>query len=128
MNPQEAPYSEEYSDGLRALNDHYGLDPENLDVERIARRLYKETSCGAWMEVTDTHLRVGSIVEGCDFGTAVYAIPWSEFNMPLYEECIVAIETEADALWEWANGDDNECDAPDVWFDYRHLPQDGRSS
>jgi hypothetical protein len=98
MNPQEAPYSEEYSDGLRALNEYYGLDPENLDVERIARRLYKETSCGAWMGVTDTHLRVGSIVEGCDFGTAVYAIPWSEFNMPLYEECIVAIETEADAL------------------------------
>lgn len=128
MNPQEAPYSEEYEDGIKLLNEFFGLRPDNQDLERIARQLYKHTSCGAWISIDDGGISLGSIVEGCDFGTATYRIAWPELTDEMLSNCIEAIEMEADDLWTWANETNMECDAPDTFKDFSHLPQDGRSS
>jgi len=128
LNPQEAPYSEEYEDGMALLNEFFCLEPDNRDHEPIARRLYKITSCGAWITIDERGISLGSIVEGCDFGTATYRIDWPELTEELLSKCIAAVELEADDLWAWANETDMDCDAPDTYRDFSHLPQDGRSS
>jgi len=97
--------------------------------DQAKRMVYKYTDCGAWLEFLPRRagIRVGSIVEGCDFGTATYSLLYP-FTPEDYDERIKAVEAEADALWKWANEDDCEGDAPDVDYDYRHLQPDGRSS
>lgn len=69
------------------------------DRATAARRLYKDTECGAWIEFEDDGIRIGSIVEGCDFGTAIYPLKYP-FEEDAFDERIKAIEAEADALWE----------------------------
>ena len=99
---------------------------EAHDREQAKRHVYKYTDCGAWIEFHDWGIRLGSIVEGCSFGTATYSLRYP-FHPRDYEARIKAIEAEASALWNWANSDD-ETDAPDVDYEYRHLGPDGRSS
>ena len=102
---------------------HLSADSE----EQAKRHTYKYTDCGAWLEFTETGVRIGSIVEGCDFGTATYPLnyPFTEAD---YDARMQAVEAEASALWDWANKRDCEGDAPDVDWEYRHLGPDGRSS
>ena len=128
MNDQEQPYAGEYTDGLRRLNEALHLDPDNLKYELIERQLYKYTECGAWISFSDEGIRLGSIVEGCDFGSAVYPLKWADVNRESLYARIEAIENEVEALWDWANETDRECDPPDVWRDYTRLGQDGFSS
>lgn len=112
------------------------------EPKRLGKRLYKATSCGAWIQATvdgpgSDHVRIGSIVEGCDFGTHIYKLTYP-FDGDLFDRCIQAIEAEAKALWDWANEerDDGQTDAergldaPDVCLDYLDLEQyhDGQSS
>lgn len=103
------------------------------------RNLYKATDCGAWIEFHPWGIRLGSIVEGADFGTATYPLSYEDgFTHGDIQDRIDAIEAEADAIWKWANepaGEDTDetlmelgCDAPDVDFEYRHLNPDGRSA
>jgi hypothetical protein len=98
-------------------------------VEDAKRNVFKYTDCGAWIEFEPDGIRVGSIVEGCDFGTAIYPLnyPFTDVD---YWERIAAIEAEASALWDWANEGDAEkgLDAPDVDRDFLHLNPEGRSS
>jgi hypothetical protein len=110
------------------LNEFFCLEHDNRDYDLIARRMYKHTSCGAWISIDDGGISIGSIVEGCNFGTATYRIGWPELTADLLSQCIEAVEVEADDLWTWANDTDAECDAPDTYSDFSHLPQDGRSS
>jgi hypothetical protein len=101
------------------------------------RNVYKYTGCGAWIEFEGDGIRVGSIVEGCDFGTIIYKLTYP-FEAGTYDRCIQAIEAEASALWDWANEDHGEDDdgfaavpeQPDVWMDYPDLEpyRDGVSS
>ena len=101
---------------------------EAKDREQAERHVYKYTDCGAWVEFQADGIRLGSIVEGADFGTAVYPLKYP-FTPEDYAARIAAIEAEADAIWKWANEVDatgqtpaeQGLDAPDVWFDYRHL-------
>lgn len=121
--------------------DFFSADTE----ERAARALYKNTACGAWIEFRADGILLGSIVEGCDFGTATYPLNYANgFTDADIQARIDAIEAEADALWNWANrrcdkqgrvrrnGCTTEAelglDAPDVDFEYRHLDPEGRSS
>jgi len=110
---------------------------EHLSAEsrqQAERHVYKYTDCGAWIEFLDDGIRLGSIVEGCDFGTATYKLTYP-FEPGDYDARIEAIEKEASATWEWANVErDNGqtdaemgIDAPDVGFEYSHWA-DGRSS
>jgi hypothetical protein len=73
------------------------------ELERsIERNVYKHTECGAWIDFTDTGIRIGSIVEGSDVGTSSFALDYP-FEEETYRQCEAAIEKEADAIWEWAN-------------------------
>lgn len=87
---------------------------------KMKRALYKGTDCGAWIEFDADGVRVGSIVEGCDFGTASYNLKYP-FEKSDLEERLQAIEKEADAVWKWANEQACEGDAPDVVMEYLHL-------
>ena len=101
------------------------------DREQAARHLYKSTDCGAWIEFGENRIVLGSIVEGCDFGTATYPLYYaSGFTGADIQARIDAIEAEADAIWKWANEgpEDSEetwssmgLDAPDVHNEYLHL-------
>jgi hypothetical protein len=113
------------------------LDALSADnVEDAKRNVYKYTDCGAWIEFESDGIRVGSIVEGCDFGTAIYPLKYP-FTDKDYDDRIAAIEAEASALWDWANEGppdsdetwaDSGLDAPDVDRDFLHLNPEGRSS
>ena len=108
------------------------LDFFSADTRQDAERhVYKYTDCGAWLEFHDWGIQLGSIVEGCDFGTAVYPLRYADgFTHADIQARIDAIEAEADALWKWANEGDaeNGLDAPDIDADYQHLGPEGRSS
>ena len=95
---QYESYSEAYEDAL----DFICHELEASDFEEAKRRLYKATECGAWMEIKDDRLRIGSIVEGCDFDA-----PTRELMFPLtfenFWDAIAGVESDADAIWEWAN-------------------------
>jgi len=70
--------------------------------EQFKRRLYKHTDCGAWVEFKPYGVHVGSIVEGCDFGTRSYILRYP-FTETAWGRRIDLVEREATALWEWAN-------------------------
>lgn len=127
--------------GRQRTLDFFGAENQTA----VVHRAYKSTVCGAWIEFTSTGIRMGSIVEGCDFGTAIYPLDYADnFTFADIQDRIDAIEAEAEAIWEWCNRpcDKNGkwrkngsttlaelgCDAPDVDFEYRHLNPDGRSS
>lgn len=106
--------------------------------EQCGHRIYKYTDCGAWIEFNDKGIKIGSIVEGCDFGTVIYTLNYADnFNSKDIQDRIDAVESEADALWIWANAmNDGEedtqaelgVDAPDISYEFRHYENDGRSS
>lgn len=129
-NFEEEPYCEEYDDGTALLCEHFCVDRSKADwIERLKRAVYKNTDCGAWVEVTDNHLVMGSIVEGCDFGTTAYKVPWSKLTDEVLIELIGSIETEAKLLWDASNTDEQDFhgidfDVTDVLAEF----VDGRSS
>lgn len=114
------------------------LDFFQADSEEQAKHyIYKYTDCGAWLEFHDWGIVIGSIVEGCDFGTATYPLRYANnFTGADIQARIDAVEREADALWHWCNTETYEgmtnaeqgIDAPDIDFEYRHFEQGERSS
>ena len=113
------------------------LDFFSAETEaECARHVYKYTDCGAWIAFHKWGIELGSIVEGADFGTAIYPLRYADkFTAADIQVRINAIEAEADAIWKWANevvdgetAAEHGVDPPDVDFDYRHLSPSGRSS
>lgn len=92
--------------------------------EQAQRHLYKYTDCGAWVEFTPEGVRVGSIVEGADFGTHIYPLSYPMLSADL-DARIKAIEEEADLIWQWANEGDQDIDPP---YFYPAFETDGISS
>jgi hypothetical protein len=143
-------------------NDHLDPDRHNTQVEppeayqtvldffsaesegQCKRNMYKYTDCGAWLEFTPTGIVIGSIVEGCDFGTATYPLHYKDnFTSADIQARIDAVEREAEAIWDWANvlrdrtGRRNRngktlaeqgCDAPDISYEYGDFEQGERSA
>lgn len=102
-------------------NEQQFLSHIDAEIREDAKRnLYKYSDCGAWIAFAKGSIKVGSIVEGCDFGTTVYELKYP-FASTHYDRCIEAIEAEASALWDWANESDQETDAPDIELDYPEL-------
>lgn len=98
---------------------------EAKDRKQAQKYVYKYTDCGAWIEFEPDGIKLGSIVEGADFGTWIYPLKYP-FTKDDYNARIAAIEEEADLIWDWANKDENEgLDAPDFTAPY---DTDGRSS
>ena len=112
--------------------------------EEVARHCYKYTSCGAWIEFSEWGVTLGSIVEGCDFGTMTYLLYYKDdFTSADIQNRINAVEKEADAIWDWCNvlrdkngrkhrnGEsdaDRGLDCPDIYYAYRHFLQGERSA
>ena len=92
---------------MEELNEWAGL--EGADVRRISRAVYKGTDCGAWLNVDERGLSVGSIVEGSDVDCTTHYLSWGEYlGMEEGElrtwlnSALVEIEEEANILWhEW---------------------------
>lgn len=114
------------------------------DEAQAERNLYKNTTCGAWIEFNDTGILIGSIVEGLDFGTMSYPLHYANgFTGADIQARINAVEAEADAFWDWANRPcdkkgrwrkngsttqaDLDIDPPDIHNDYRMFEQGMRS-
>lgn len=110
----------------------------NAETEAEAKRhIYKYTDCGAWIHFTKTGVEIGSIVEGCDFGTAIYPLTYGTgFTGTDIQGRINAVEAEASDIWEWMNvvheGDTEThaemgIDCPDTSNNYA-FETNGRSS
>lgn len=129
--PAEPP--EWYMEGQQVVFEFFGCDTDTLTEQEMMvhckKYLYKGTACGAWIEFSEDGIILGSIVEGCDFETAIYPLSYKRITSAMIQERIDAIEAEAEALWAWANDTDEDgntqmdlgVDAPDVSFEYRKL-------
>lgn len=119
--PQEEPesYSNEKLDAWTAINELYGRDADNRNEKLIERDVYKYTDCGAWIAFEEDGILLGSIVEGSDVGCESHFLAWRKVTQKAITERLDAIETEADAIWQWANEDreDGQTDA-DAGLDF----------
>ena len=73
------------------------------EIEKVwSSIVYKETECGAWMDVPDPQtVRIGSIVEGTDAETQTVSLKWP-FNAEMFWNAVRDVENEADIIWhEW---------------------------
>lgn len=73
---------------------------------RIDRSVYRGTSCGAWVSYQRNGVTVGSIVEGCDYGTQSYALEYP-FDKKDFWGKLEEVEKEATSIWNNTHG----CDA-----------------
>jgi len=99
------------------LRDFFAIEGEApLDFAVMSRRLYKATSCGAWIAEEANGVAIGSIVEGSDCDCQTHRIEWAKITEESLNEAIAAIEDEAEELWNEANGeeefDEYEDDSP----------------
>jgi len=141
LDPDRHLWQEEPPEAYQTVLDFFSAENE----EQCKRRIYKHTSCGAWIEFKESGIVIGSIVEGCNFGTATYPLHYSnKFASTDIQARIDAVEKEASAIWEWLNRPcdkngkwrkngritqaDLGFDAPDVSYDYHHFEQGERSS
>lgn len=124
--------------GLHLLSNFFAIDWAMWEQEParwqqlIGRRLYKYTDCGAWIDVDWRlkQIRLGSIVEGCDFGTLIYCLPFNHIDNHSLEGRIAKIEEEANLLWHWANDEEaRDCEDPPCFEpQFSIYETDGRSS
>lgn len=93
---------------IEILDAYFSIDPpQSGDFNLMSQRLYKHTSCGAWISesVDKTGIAIGSIVEGSDIDCETHEIPWENINDDTINKAIECIEDEAEQLWN----DANEC-------------------
>ena len=140
LDPDKHLWPEEPPEAYQTVLDFFSAENES----ECERRIYKYTSCGAWIEFTESGIVIGSIVEGCDFGTATYPLHYAnKFTSADIQARIDAVEEEADAIWIWANvlrdkngrrhingktDADRGVDAPDISYGFHHFEQGERSS
>ncbi len=80
----------------------------------LSRAVYKGTQCGAFLKIINpSTIQLGSIVEGCDFGTTTYTLIWP-FSSTEFWETLDEIEGEAAYIWDQTHGCDC-CDAEGEW-------------
>ena len=90
------------------------------DAHHLKQMIYEVTPCGAFIDFTSKGIRLGSIVEGCDYGTTTYPLDYP-LTAAEIDERLNAINEEASALWAWAYEREYEGNAPDVAHDHQHL-------
>ena len=66
----------------------------------MSRRLYKDTACGAWLEIGEgaASVKLGSIVEGTDRSATTRVLTFP-FEASEYDAAVKAIEAEVDEIW-----------------------------
>lgn len=78
--------------------------------ERAERHLYKYTDCGAYIGWLPDGVKLGTIVEGCDFGIDDVDPLIYPFLEDQWNQVIAYIEHEANLLWHRANAVCIVCD------------------
>tara|TARA_R100001082_G_C4243108_1_gene108216 strand:- start:156 stop:521 length:366 start_codon:yes stop_codon:yes gene_type:complete len=73
------------------------------DFSQVKRSTYKYTSCGAWIAEEDQGVRVGSIVEGCDWGTETHELNYP-FEIDCFWKALELVEKEAEEIWKDTHG------------------------
>ena len=107
-------------DQALSLRDGTLVDPEPLRNHEqvaehlggdIAKRIYKDTACGAWVDLKDPRcLIIGTIVEGSDVEPIVRPRRlWYPFLAPLLDQAIAAVEQDASDCWQHVNECDDDC-------------------
>ena len=84
------------------LNDLYGREKDNRDESCIKRGVHKYTDCGAWIEFNEGGVKLGSVVEGSDFGANSIDLNWKEIPAK-FTSSLDLIEEQCDLIWQWAN-------------------------
>ncbi len=92
----------DYAAAWKYLNQLYWGDMETRNEELIKRRVYKHTDCGAWIEFKEDGIKLGSIVEGSDYGADSIELSWKEIPAK-FTDSLDVIEYQCDLIWEWAN-------------------------
>ena len=89
----------------RELGDFLNFDAESYE-EVISKAVFKVTQCGAFLKIINQYtIQLGSIVEGCDFGTETYTLVWP-FSPTEFWETLDEIEGEASYIWDQTHGCD----------------------
>lgn len=86
---------------------------------RCSRRVYKNTSCGAWLAFVDGGIKVGSIVEGVDQEAESITLQFP-FTPDDLSNALQDIEDQCSKIWNNTHGCD-EC--AKLWG--MHDPEDG---
>jgi hypothetical protein len=98
--PDDGEAEEAYTKGRQTVLDFFSAETE----EMAKHYCYKYTGCGAWLEFHEWGIRLGSIVEGLDFGTLTYPLRYADnFTSQDIQARINDIEREAELLWDWGN-------------------------
>ena len=87
----------------REIGKHLRFDTESYE-DLLSRAVYKGTDCGAWLKIrTPDTIQLGSIVEGCDFGTETRTLTWP-FTAKEFWDALDEIEREAAYIWDQTHG------------------------
>jgi len=84
-----------------ALADLYGT---RSDWKSIERAVYKNTDCGAWIDMPSSRplrVEIGCIIEGSDAVVGPIAVNWNDGEAfeERFREAVDYVEGEADILW-----------------------------
>lgn len=101
-------------DNLESLADFIGANEPTENS--LSRRVYKDTSCGAWLSIVHNEdgtlwgVKIGSIVEGSEacVDPAELRFPFSQKD---WDEAIQYVKAEAKMLWNEANGENDDEEA-----------------
>ena len=96
------------------LCEELDVEKERADAGVFSHRVYKGTTCGAWLAIMDSRtIMVGSIVEGCDFDTDTITLEWP-FTKKVFWSALDAVENEADYIWSQTHGCE-DCKTEGEW-------------
>ena len=85
---------------MNDLAELWGL-PRDTPKHRLDKALFKGTTCGAWFVFEETHLLLGSIVEGADIDCTTHKLKLPTTSDDV-ENALSQIEEEADQIWtDW---------------------------
>jgi hypothetical protein len=105
----ESDKSAQRAVAIEVLKDFFSIEADaEPDFSVMSRRLYKATSCGAWIVEEENGIAIGSIVEGSDCDCETHIIEWALVTSDEIQKAIDAIEAEAEELWEEANCEDDD--------------------
>lgn len=82
------------------LNADYDENDLTQSLKFIKRRVYKDTDCGAWLEIDwdEPSCRVGAIVEGTDAEIEADKLIWP-FTKEQLNAALKYVEERADEIW-----------------------------
>ena len=96
----------------RPMANQLKVDFASADPAVIAKAIYKNTDCGAWITIEGDTVRIGSIVEaagdpGSDAEIAADPLTWP-FTAKEFWDAVEWVDAEACAAWDEANGEEGD--------------------